>query len=205
MTILLSDPVVRAVRVMENGDPLVPLIFAPDVLVRQGLALRLVDARNALPSGVDLRVIEGHRSIADQNAIIERYTGELRELHPSADAVELDRLSSRFVAPLAVAPHVAGAAVDLTLVDSHGDALWMGTEVDATPEQSDGKCFFSADVDAEARRNRTLLADALSGAGLVNYPTEWWHWSYGDRYWALLTGAGFALYGPVEVPAWARS
>jgi hypothetical protein len=34
-------------------------------------------------------------------------------------------------------------------------------------------------------------------AGLVNYPTEWWHWSYGDRYWALLTGADHAIYGPV--------
>ncbi|GAA3623130.1 D-alanyl-D-alanine dipeptidase [Lentzea atacamensis] len=205
MTILLADPVVRAVRVLDNGDPLVPLIFAPDVLVRQGLALRLVEARNALPSGVDLRVVEGHRSVADQNAIIERYTDELRELHPSADAVELSRLSSRFVAPLAVAPHVAGAAVDLTLVDSWGDELWMGTEIDATPEQSGGACFFNAEVDAEARRNRTVLADALSGAGLVNYPTEWWHWSYGDRYWALLTGADHAVYGPVEVPAWARS
>ncbi|MGW6929098.1 M15 family metallopeptidase [Lentzea sp. NPDC054927] len=205
MTILLSDPVVRTMRVLDNGEPLVPLIFAPDVLVRQGLAERLVEARAALPSGVDLRVIEGHRSIADQSAIIERYTGELRELHPSADAVELDRLSSRFVAPLAVAPHVAGAAVDLTLVTSSGAELWMGTEVDATPEESDGACFFDADVDGEARYNRTVLANALSGAGLVNYPTEWWHWSYGDRYWALLSGADHAVYGPVEVPAWARS
>ncbi len=205
MTILLADPVVRAVRVLDNGDPLVPLMFAPDVLVRQGLALRLVDARDALPSGVDLKVVEGHRGISDQNAIIEQYTDELRELHPSADAVELDRLSSRFVAPLAVAPHVAGAAVDLTLVDAHGDELWMGTEIDATPEQSEGACFFHAEVDARARRNRAILADALSGAGLVNYPTEWWHWSYGDRYWALMTRAGHALYGPVEVPVWARS
>ncbi|MFS8097480.1 D-alanyl-D-alanine carboxypeptidase family protein [Lentzea alba] len=204
MTILLADPVVRAVRVLDNGDPLVPLDFAPHVLVREGLAGRLVEARAALPSGVDLRVIEGHRSIADQSAIIERYTDELRELHPLADAVELDRLSSRFVAPLAVAPHVAGAAVDLTLVDASGEELWMGTEVDATPEQSDGACFFAAPVDEIARRNRSVLAAALSGAGLVNYPTEWWHWSYGDRYWALLTRADHALYGPVEVPAWAR-
>ena len=37
----------------------------------------------------------------------------------------------------------------------------------------------------------------LAGQGLVNYPTEWWHWSFGDRYWALLTGARHALYGPV--------
>ena len=81
----------------------------------------------------------------------------------------------------------------------------MGTEIDATPEQSDGACFFAADVDPQARRNRMLLAEVLGGAGLVNYPTEWWHWSYGDRYWALMTGSGQALYGPAEVPAWARS
>jgi zinc D-Ala-D-Ala dipeptidase len=37
----------------------------------------------------------------------------------------------------------------------------------------------------------------LCREGLVNYPTEWWHYSYGDRYWALATGAAAALYGPV--------
>jgi D-alanyl-D-alanine dipeptidase len=30
----------------------------------------------------------------------------------------------------------------------------------------------------------------------VNYPTEWWHWSFGDRYWAYATGAGRSHYGP---------
>jgi D-alanyl-D-alanine dipeptidase len=203
MTILLADPVVHSVRVRDNGDPLVPLPFAPGVLVRAGLASRLVDARTALPDGVDLRVIEGHRSAADQRAIIDEYSRELRALHPDADEPELTRLYSRFVAPIAVAPHVAGAAADLTLVDDAGDELWMGTPVDATPEQSGGACFFAADVDRTARRNRTILAAVLSGAGLVNYPTEWWHWSYGDRYWALLTSADHAIYGPVEagVPA----
>jgi D-alanyl-D-alanine dipeptidase len=114
-------------------------------------------------------------------------------------------LSSRFVAPLAVAPHVAGAAVDLTLVTTSGAELWMGTPVDVTPEESGGACFFAAPVDDEARHNRTVLAAALAAAGLINYPAEWWHWSYGDRYWALLTGADHAVYGSVEVPAWARA
>ncbi|MEK8108013.1 hypothetical protein NKG94_28990 [Micromonospora sp. M12] len=39
---------------------------------------------------------------------------------------------------------------------------------------------------------------------MVNYPTEWWHWSYGDRYWALMTGAPQTRYGPVDLAA-ARS
>jgi D-alanyl-D-alanine dipeptidase len=198
MTILLSDPLVHAVRVLDNGEPLVAVPFAPSVLVRAGLARRLADARAALPSGVDLRVVEGHRSIADQRAIIDGYSRELRLLHPDADEVELTRLYSRFVSPVAVAPHVAGAAVDLTLTDGAGNDLWLGTAIDATPEQSGGACFFHADVDGEARRNRTLLARVLGDAGLVNYPTEWWHWSYGDRYWSLMSGADHALYGPVE-------
>lgn len=198
MTILLADPRVRAVRVHDNGDPLVPLDFAPRVLVRAGLADRLDEARRSLPSGVELRVVEGHRSETDQQTIIDDYTNELRLLHPDAGEAELDRLSSRFVAPIAVAPHVAGAAVDLTLVDEAGAELWMGTPIDATPESSDGACWFGAEVDRTARRNRRMLARALGDVGLINYPTEWWHWSYGDRYWALLTGAEHAVYGPVE-------
>ncbi|WP_026425678.1 M15 family metallopeptidase [Actinokineospora inagensis] len=200
MAILLSDPLVHAVRLLDNGDPLVPLPFAAHVSVRTGLAARLTLARSALPAGVDLRVVEGYRSAADQQAIINEYRGELRSLHPDADEVELTRLYSRFVAPMAVAPHVAGAAVDLTLVDADGVDLWLGTKIDDTPERSGGACFFHADVDDEARRNRTLLARVLGEAGLVNYPTEWWHWSYGDRYWALMTGARHALYGPVRAP-----
>ncbi len=57
--------------------------------------------------------------------------------------------------------------------------------------------FDAAIISTDARANRGLLATALTAAGLVNYPTEWWHWSYGDRYWAHVTGASQACYGPV--------
>jgi zinc D-Ala-D-Ala dipeptidase len=50
-------------------------------------------------------------------------------------------------------------------------------------------------VASAARRHRDILACAMSAAGLVNYPAEWWHWSYGDRYWAFQSGNGAALYG----------
>lgn len=202
MTILLSDPRVRAVPVAENGEPLVRLpheLSPAGALVRAGLAGRLVAADRRLPAGVRLRVVEGYRPVEEQRAIIARYDGELRALHPQLDASELERLSSRFVAPVEVAPHVAGAAVDLTLVDVLGDELDLGTAIDATPEQSDGRCWFAAaGIGADARAHRALLADVLEEQGLVNYPTEWWHWSYGDRYWALTSGASHALYGPLS-------
>jgi zinc D-Ala-D-Ala dipeptidase len=86
----------------------------------------------------------------------------------------------------------------VTLVDSSGRELDLGTAIDATPEQSGGRCYFAADgISREARANRDLLARVLCREGLVNYPTELWHYSYGDRYWAVATGADAALYGPV--------
>lgn len=198
--VLLSDPAVAAVPVLGLPEPLVRLdpAFGPArALVRAGLAARLADARSTLPDGIGLRVVEGHRPAAAQRAIIARYAAQVRAAHPGADAQAVHRLTSRFVAPLAVAPHVAAAAVDLTLVDADGFELDLGTAIDATPEESAGACYLDAPVGPAARRHRDLLVRALSDAGLVNYPTEWWHWSHGDRYWALSTGAPAALYGPV--------
>lgn len=201
MTILLSDERVRALPVVECGEPLVrlPADLSPaGALVRAGLADRLAAADACLPPGIRLRVVEGHRSVERQRAIIGSYAAELRALHPGIGRGELERLTSRFVSPVDVAPHVAGAAVDLTLVDACGDELDLGTAIDATPEESDGRCWFAADgIGADARAHRTLLSQVLHGAGLVNYPTEWWHWSHGDRYWALVSGADHAVYGPV--------
>ena len=202
MTILLSDERVRSVPVVESGEPLVrlPRSLSPaGALVRAGLADRLMAADLQLPWGVQLRVVEGFRPVEQQRAIIASYAAQVRAHHPGADDAELARLTSRFVSPVDVAPHVAGAAVDLTLVDACGDELDLGTPIDATPEDSDGRCYFAADgIGADARAHRELLAGVLAGQGLVNYPTEWWHWSFGDRYWALMTGARHALHGPLS-------
>jgi D-alanyl-D-alanine dipeptidase len=211
MTTLLADREILAIPVRDNRDRLVDLLSrgiacadqarGPRAarMARSGLADRLRIADRALPHGLRLHVVEGYRTAAAQQAIVELYSSALRRERPDLSPPELARLSSRFVAPLAVAPHVAGAAVDVTIVDWHGVALDMGTAIDATPEESDGGCFFdAANISAAARGNRALLAAALGSAGLVNYPTEWWHWSFGDRYWAHATGARHALYGAVS-------
>ncbi|MHA6757572.1 M15 family metallopeptidase [Streptacidiphilus sp. PAMC 29251] len=202
--VLIGDPQVARIPVQDNGEPMAALdwMSGPAVgaarLVRVGVADRLAAAQTVLPRGVRLHLSEGLRHAADQQAIIASYRALLCRERPGVDEAELHRLTSRYVAPLAVAPHVAGAAVDLTLADSHGRPLPMGSALDATPEESDGACFFAAPgIDPEARRNRDLLAWALGGAGLVNYPTEWWHWSFGDRYWAYRSDAAHACYGPV--------
>lgn len=201
MTILLSDPRVAAVPVRESGSALValPVRLSPArCLVRAELADRLADADAALPNGLRLQVVEGHREPVHQQRIIARYSAEVCAAHPGVGPADLDRLVSRFVAPLPVAPHVSGSAVDLTLCTDDGVELPMGTAIDATPEQSNGRCYTDADgISPAERSNRALLGAVLAGAGLVNYPTEWWHWSWGDRYWALITGAPWSVHAPI--------
>lgn len=115
-----------------------------------------------------------------------------------ADLFELRRRTGAFVAPVEVAPHCAGAALDLTLVDRDGTEWDMGGAVNAHRAGDERSCPMDAEgLSDVARRNRGIMARALSGAGFVNMPTEWWHWAYGDRYWALLTDHRDALYGPV--------
>ncbi len=46
--------------------------------------------------------------------------------------------------------------------------------------------------------NRTLLNDVLSSVGFINYPSEWWHYSFGDRLWARLTHSEIAFFKSVE-------
>ncbi|MFI7606605.1 M15 family metallopeptidase [Micromonospora sp. NPDC049366] len=210
--ILLSDPRVAAVPATDDGDPLVDLRDVPDLRldaraadpagayarVRLGVAERLLAAQRALPDGLCLLVIEGYRPYQAQLEIFTGYREELRGLHPDWSAERLHRETTKFVSPVEVAPHSTGGAVDLTLCTDDGLELDMGTAVDATPEASRNACFTAApSIGDTARRHRRILVSALSGAGLVNYPTEWWHWSYGDRYWALMTGAPHTRYGPL--------
>ncbi|MGW4464956.1 M15 family metallopeptidase [Micromonospora sp. NPDC004704] len=208
--VLLSDPAVTATLVRECGEPLVDLRDVEALRLdhrladsdgayarlRVGVVDRLVTAQTLLPSGIRLLVIEGYRPLALQEQYFEAHVQRLRERTPEAEESALRRHASRYISPPSVAPHVAGAAVDLTLCSVDGEELWMGTAVNDTDTTA---CHTdSADIGAEARANRKLLCDAMRGAGLVNYPSEWWHWSYGDRYWAYTSESSHAPYGPIS-------
>jgi zinc D-Ala-D-Ala dipeptidase len=207
--VLMSDPRVTAIPVSDNGEDLVDVrdrglrvssFLADDAgdfaHVRAGLATRLLQAAGALPRGVHLLIIEGYRPPARQRRYYDDYFRSLRAAAPDSDEDRLHMLTSRYVSPPEIAPHSAGAAIDLTLCADDGTELDLGTAVNANPEQSAGACYtHHPSVGGAARRNRATLAEALHAAGFINYPTEWWHWSHGDRYWAMETGALCAIYG----------
>ncbi|CAM5283744.1 M15 family metallopeptidase [Streptomyces narbonensis] len=212
--ILMSDPRVAAIPVAECGERLVDVRRVGELSVdprkqdpegsfahlREGVVERLLKAQSLLPDGLRLLFVEGYRPPSLQREYFEEYADELRALHPEWPADRIRTAASRYVSPPEIAPHSAGAAVDLTLVGPDGRELDLGTRMNAGPEESAGACYTDADtIGAEARAHRELLGSVLGSAGLVNYPTEWWHWSFGDRYWALMTGEPAAPYGPKEL------
>ena len=70
-------------------------------------------------------------------------------------------------------PHSRGAAIDLTLVDSTGRELEMGTDFDAmTPVSHHG----SLDISSESQKNRSILLGLMTAAGWDFYQNEWWHY-----------------------------
>ncbi|MEV0822658.1 M15 family metallopeptidase [Nonomuraea rubra] len=205
--VLISDPRVTSIPAKESGEPLADVRGRLRVdqrmadeqgayaHLRAGVLRRLEHAESLLPDGYHLLIVEGYRPVATQRRIFDEYRATLTGLTAEESYVA----ASRYVSPVEVAPHTAGAAVDLTLCAPDGTEYDMGTEVNDNPEQSSGACYTAApNISDDARAHRKLLAAALEPAGLVNYPTEWWHWSYGDRYWAMTTRAAHALYGPVE-------
>jgi zinc D-Ala-D-Ala dipeptidase len=56
-------------------------------------------------------------------------------------------------------------------------------------------------VVGQARAEGDTLVESMIPVGFVNYPPEWWHYSLGERYWAAVTGAAPACYGPLDWPA----
>jgi len=206
---LIDDPQVLAIPIADVGEPLVDISTFSALAIdrtrarvqqlsdnpfqlRSGVADRIVRAQACLPGGFQLQVKEGWRPIWVQKQLWQKSLDDLRASRPDLTGEDLTRENTRFTAPPDSAPpHSTGGAVDLVLAH-HGEPADMGWGFNQPGEGS----RTDYPVPGSARRNRDVLATAMDAAGFINYPAEWWHWSYGDRYWAFQTSGEAALYGP---------
>ena len=108
-----------------------------------------------------IKIFDGFRPIEVQQHMYDRF--------PSNDA------DGGFVSnpQNGAIPHCRGVAIDLTLVDSNGKELDMGTDFDEFSDLAFHNC---TKINVDAQRNRLILAGIMAIAGFDFYSKEWWHY-----------------------------
>ncbi len=146
--------------------------------------------------------------------MLERAAELLRQANPGYELLILDALRPRSVQrilfehvrgteheqyvanPDRGSMHNFGCAVDLTVLDERSRELDMGTGFDAfTPlsePRREADYLREGALTAAQVENRMILRRAMTGAGFIQLPYEWWHF---DAFPAeKVRGGGFPIY-----------
>ena len=159
---------INKIKVADCGEELVQY---QGVRVRKRVAAMLENAQRALPPHFALKVVSGFRNETEQLALREKFGNTQRVAADSG--------------------HTTGGAVDVML-------LYCGKNVDCGSEYltfTPQTPTWSNTLSRSQRRNRFILYNAMTQAGFVNYPLEWWHFCYGDKMYAAYKFEKQAFYG----------
>jgi D-alanyl-D-alanine dipeptidase len=211
--LLLSDSKISEKTTIECGEPFIDFReYTPHILVdlsrkhignqssvflksRQTVVEKILTASKELPKGIKFLIKEAYRPLSLQKHYFDSYSAFVKEQHPEYSSQKIYEEVSKYTAPITVAPHPTGGAVDLTLALDDGTELDLGTRFNASPIETQNACYTSAtNISDQAKSNREMLMSSLSDVGMINYPTEWWHWSFGDKYWAVVANKDYAIY-----------
>jgi len=222
--VLITDPDVLAIPIVESGEcvvnlkeigglhyrdtpPETPESAPYYTILRKSIYDKILLAQKLLPKGLRFRVYEGYRSPYVQQKLFENILSGNEKAFPNLNCEKVFYKTTELVSPVInfdgsknIPAHSTGAAVDIEIVDGNGKAIDMGMEVKDWSSVPPEICYMDCNIISnEAKRNRKILFNVLTKSGFVNYPTEWWHWSYGDRYWAYHKQCPNAIYGMLEL------
>ena len=155
-------------------------------------AARIINRRTK--GEMKIALTDTFRPLDLQRKYFDEIKSEIQDREGLSGDALWERVTQFIADPDGCPPHSTGGAIDCTLVQASGEETDMGTSVDAL---SDAANTWHPHIPSDAQRNRILLFTAMTDAGFVNLATEWWHYSYGDQYWAAYKGAPCALYGSV--------
>lgn len=215
----LVDPKVLSLPIQETYEPMIDLLTQDFILVgpspeipdnmdytklRLTVYQKLVAAQKLLPLGLRFCLYEGYRSLALQEKLFNDRYNLLKNKYTSWSHEQLFQETVKLISPVLnldgspnIPPHATGAAFDVYLIDDQGMALDMGIKPEDWMKDIDGSLSqtFSTKISDHAKKYRAIMSQALEEMGFVNYLGEYWHWSYGDKYWAYHVGQTFAIYG----------
>ncbi|MEG0471433.1 MAG: M15 family metallopeptidase [Solibacillus sp.] len=173
------------------------------IYLREGAVNRLFQALADLPETYSFIVYDGYRPLQVQQFLFDQVQQEIAATNPDWSEHEVQKETLKYVAYPSIeegypAPHLTGGAIDLTLGDSHGTPLDLGTAFDETTAKSATAYFEThAEENPEALKNRRLLFNCMSCAGFENYSEEWWHYDFGNVTWAKKAHEPTAFYGAI--------
>jgi zinc D-Ala-D-Ala dipeptidase len=222
MTLQIADPGVLAIPIEECGEVLIDLKdqsllqFGPPpeceatqncyTKLRKTIYEKLCAAQNKLPFGWKFRIYEGFRSLEVQQLLFDWVSEKIDRESPGLEPQSRFKKITELVSPLHdldgnpnIPVHNTGAAVDLEILDKKGNLIDMGMGVKDWLLVDPKVCYTnSALISETAKNHREILSKVMQEQGFVGYPFEFWHFSYGDRYWAAVSGNSLAIYGSAE-------
>ena len=161
--------------------------------LRKAVVDKLLCAIDYLPKGYTFKIFDGWRPFAVQKSLYDEYYNKLKEKEPYLPEEELREKAKTFVSFPDKSKkfsyvHSSGGAVDLTVVDEKGEELSMATPFDDFSLLSNTDALEDIEGFSVERENRRILYYAMTRVGFTNYPSEWWHYDYGDIFWGATTG-----------------
>lgn len=205
----------KKIVIVDNQEPLVEIKkYCPRVLVRQyekggskriknlparkTVAQMLNKAQSFLPPGIHLLVRDAWRPAAVQRQLFLNWQNKFRRIYPDWPKKKIYQLAAKYAVPAESkipSGHLTGGAVDVTLGDEKGRRLAMRTKIIPFEEQLATSAIKK--LPPRIAKNRQLLHRAMIKAGFSSLPREWWHFSFGDYWWAKRTGAKKTLYDKI--------
>lgn len=217
--ILIANPKVLAIHIIDNQEPMVDLKNQQEIAygpspeipdntdytkLRKTVYDKLKQAQALLPKGHHFCLYEGYRTLHLQKKLFDARFAKIKTQYPDWSEHQLFIETTKLVAPVInqdgsqnTPPHSTGSAIDVYLINDKGSPIDMGIHPKDWMKDNDGSLSLtlSRAISTDAQKNREIMSNALSIVGFVNYPTEYWHWSYGDRYWAYHKNESHAIYG----------
>jgi D-alanyl-D-alanine dipeptidase len=207
------------IPIEECGEPLIDIrlaggiLFGPPpecpeteadyCLLRLEVYRKLLRVQKSLPNPYRLRLYEGLRNPCVQAILFDQERQRVSERKPNLSLEAIHAETSVLVSPIIrldgarnTPPHSTGGAVDVEIVDGSGEVIDYGMEIRDWSVVGPDLCAPSCpSLTVSAKRNRSILCELMDREDFVRYEHEWWHFSYGDQYWASRKGRAFALYG----------
>lgn len=190
-------------------------------LAKINSALQSPEITELFGGEVELYVEDALRPVSLQAKLHdELIPAHLRKNHPEMSEDEVtERIKDIIAVPSAdpnkPSPHATGGALDIILRYKQtssgyveGCSVPMGHEDGETSARINPDYFEQIEPQNEdekiAQRNRRAYFAIMTGSafgmatGLVNNPTEWWHWGRGDQLSAKVKGERVAYYSSAE-------